>query len=233
MFIMRIADHTIQVDNKYDYIFQICKNYISDDNPEFTISASKEEIIKENNGNNDYPIQYLESFAIYRKICERLLDEGIIHFHCSALAIDGKSILFTGPSGTGKSSHSREWRTHFGDRVKMINDDEPLLHIGDTVMVYGTPFSGEYNLQTNTEANVSAIIIIYQSTINTIKQISAKQAFPLLLNQSYFKEEANEMLKAMKLIERLSRLPVFLLGCNISDEAVMTVYNELKDRYIL
>lgn len=89
----------------------------------------------------------MESFAIYRKICERFLDEDIVHFHSSALVINGKAILFAGSGGIGKSTHTRIWREKFGNKVTMIHDDEPLLYIGDTVIVYGTPFGVQHNLR--------------------------------------------------------------------------------------
>lgn len=115
----------------------------------------------------------------------------------------------------------------------MVNDDKPLLHIGDTITVYGTAYGGKDNLQTNTKAEVSAIVILHQAPENTITEMSVKQAFPTLLNQTYRKDTVDGMIKTLAFVERLSKLPVFSLGCTISDDAVMTVYNELKGRNLL
>ncbi|MFR7978583.1 MAG: hypothetical protein ACLU6F_12380 [[Ruminococcus] torques] len=37
----------------------------------------------------------IESLAIYRKLCEKILDRNCVLFHCSAVAVDGKAYLFT------------------------------------------------------------------------------------------------------------------------------------------
>lgn len=233
MFTIKFADHNITVDNKYPYVERLCRDYITDENPEFTVKVTDAEIQAENKDGGHWSADYLESLAVYRKICECLLDEDVILFHCSALAIDGKAVLFTAPSGTGKSTHTRLWREHFGDQVVMVNDDKPLLHIGDTITVYGTAYGGKDNLQTNTKAEVSAIIILHQAAENDIIELSPQKAFPTLLNQTYRNETADGMIKTLGLVDGLSKLPIFSLGCNISDEAVMTVYNELKGRNIL
>ncbi len=78
-------------------------------------------------------------------------------FHGSALAIDGDGYLFTAKSGTGKSTHTRLWRERFGDRVVMINDDKPLLHIdAGSVIAYGTPWNGKHRLGTNASVPLRA-----------------------------------------------------------------------------
>ena len=233
MFRVKFADHTIAVDNKYPFVERLCKDYLADEKPEFTVKVTDDEIQAENKDGGHWSADYLESLAVYRRICERLLDDDVILFHCSALAINGKAVLFTAPSGTGKSTHTRLWREHFGDQVVMVNDDKPLLHIGDTITVYGTSYGGKDNLQTNTSAEVKAVVILHQAPENTITEMNTKQAFPTLLNQTYRKETADGMIKTLGLVDKLSHLPVFSLGCNISDDAIMTVYNELKGRNLL
>ena len=96
--------------------------------------------------------EYLESLALYENLTQLLLSRDVLQFHCSALAMDGRAYLFTAPSGTGKSTHARLWRQVFGPRVTMINDDKPLVRrqTDGSWRVYGTPYGGKHNLQTNT-----------------------------------------------------------------------------------
>ena len=204
------------------------------------IAVSKEDIQRENEDGGMWSAGYLESLAIYRKICERLLDEDIILFHCSAMELDGKAYLFTAPSGTGKSTHTRLWREVFGDRVTMINDDKPLLHIskGKTdgavqsamVRVYGTPYAGKDGLQTNTSAPVAAIVILHQATENTIERLSERVAYPTLLNQTYRRNDPAGMMKTLELVGVLAKLPLYSLGCTISEEAVMMAYQRIVEK---
>lgn len=227
MFTAKIADHVFNVDNFFEFIQVYYKDYISDEQPEFTIAVTEEEVLSENQeGGSDYP-PYLETLAVYRKLCETLLDNDVVLFHSSALEINGKAILFTAPSGTGKSTHATLWRRRFGDKVKMINDDKPLLHIGDEVTVYGTPYGGKDGIQNNTSAKVAAVVILHQAPENELKRITAEEAFPTILNQTYRCNTIEGIEKTLPLVDKLAHLPVYSLGCTISQEAVALVYNEI------
>lgn len=227
MFNAEIAEHVITIDNKYDYIRDYFSGYITDKPSDFTVCVSDEEIAAENTDDLDWSSAYLETLAIYRKICEKLLDDDLILFHSSALSIDGQAVLFTAPSGTGKSTHARLWREHFGDRVTMVNDDKPLLKIADDITVYGTPYGGKDNLQINTSAPVKAVVILHQAKENTVRRLSANEAYPTLLSQTYRVSSIEGMTKTMPLVGKLSHIPVYSLGCDISYDAVELVYNEI------
>lgn len=63
--------------------------------------------------------------------------------------INNSAILFTAPSGTGKSTHTRMWQECFGERVTVINDDKPLIKINDSeAVIYGTPWCGKHGIET-------------------------------------------------------------------------------------
>jgi len=240
MFRIELAGHCFAVDNTYSYVEELCRNYITNKEPEDVISVSPEEVARENADGSMWSKAYLESLAVYRKICERLLADNILLFHCSAIELDGKAYLFTAPSGTGKSTHARLWREAFGDRVTMINDDKPLVSVPmeslcddtcvDKIMVYGTPYGGKDGLQTNKSAPVEAIVILHQAKENTICRMDAKSAYPVLLNQTYRRKDPEGMIKTLELVGQLAKLPVYSLGCTISKEAVMLVYHMLVER---
>lgn len=236
MFKIKFADHVIEIKNKYRYIENLCHDYISEENPEFSIEVTDDEIHAENVDDGNWKDNYLEGLAIYRKICEKLLFDDVILFHSSVICINNKAVLFTAPSGTGKSTHTRLWREHFGDKLTMINDDKPLLHIDtnkNIITAYGTAFGGKDNIQTNTSAEAAAIVILHQAKENEIAQLTESEAFPMLLNQTYRVKTAQGVSRTLELVYKLAKLPVFSLGCNISDEAVMLVYETLKGKNLL
>lgn len=68
MFTVKFADHNIAVDNKYPYVEQICKDYLTDEKPEFTVKVTDTEIQAENKDGGNWSVDYLESLAVYRKI---------------------------------------------------------------------------------------------------------------------------------------------------------------------
>lgn len=229
MFSIKLIDYVFTIRNRFPYIERICRDYITD-TPGEVISISDEELAFEKQDDENFSDAYLESLAVYRKICERLLDEDILLFHCSALAIDGKAYLFTGPSGTGKSTHARLWRERFGEQVTMINDDKPLLAFGENgIAVYGTPYSGKHRLQTNTCAPVEGIVFLKQAPENRIRRMTASEAYPSLLSQTYRRSDPAGTIRTMDLVQKLTGLPVFALDCTISQEAVELAYQALTN----
>lgn len=231
MFHIEIAGHCLTIDNTYSYVEELCRDYITEEKKEIVIAVSQKEIQRENDDGKLWSTGYLESLAIYRKICELLLEKDIVLFHCSAIEIDGKAYLFTAPSGTGKSTHTRLWREFFGDKVIMINDDKPLLKISDEeIRVYGTPYGGKDGLQTNTSAPVAGIIILHQADKNVIQRVSASESYPMLLNQTYRRTDAKGLIKTMDLVQKLAQLPVYSLGCTISEEAVLLAYDAIIEK---
>jgi hypothetical protein len=151
-------------------------------------------------------------------------------FHGSSLAIDGSGVLFTAKSGTGKSTHTRLWRQVFGDRVCMVNDDKPFLHIGtDTVTVYGTPWRGKHSLGGNISAPLKAVYFVNRGEANRVDTITARELYPLLLQQTYTPENPVAMAQTLALVERLSRnVQLLRLYCNMEPEAAEVAFRGLN-----
>lgn len=178
-----------------------------------------------------FPAYVIESLAVYRKIMDVMQYRDAIMFHSSALELDGKAYLFTAPSGTGKSTHTRLWRETFGDRVQMINDDKPLLRLqaDGSWKAYGTPYGGKENIQNNISQTIGGIALLERGTENEIERLGAKEAYLCLLIQTYRNDQKPQaLLHIMDLVGSLANLPVFRLQCNISQQAVQVAYEALK-----
>lgn len=179
----------------------------------------------------DCPLEVLESLALYRTICDLLLRQDVLLFHSSAVALDGKAYLFAAPSGTGKSTHARLWKARFGDRLTLLNDDKPLLRFepAGQVLACGTPYAGKEDLHANRMAPVAGILVLRQSPVNTIRPLTAAQALPVYYQQCYRGLRDPDLIhRSLDLMGRLTRLPVYELGCTISLEAVDLAWNTLR-----
>lgn len=232
MFHVKLAGYVFTIDNRFPYVEKLCQEYLTEENGEI-ITISEKELDRENPEGGNWSKGYLESLAVYRKICERLLQRNILLFHCSAVAMEGKAYLFTAPSGTGKSTHTRLWREYFGNRVVMVNDDKPLLRFEkNQVLVFGTPYGGKEGLQTNVSVPVAGIVILHQNKENVIRKLSLSEAYPMLLNQTYRRRDQEGMIRTMQLVEQLADLPVYSMGCTISKEAVEMAYQTLTGKEI-
>ena len=229
----KIAEVVFELLNPGLYVRNLCEDYEVDaaQKSEFSIKVSKEDILKERSlTEENVTDEYLESLAVYRKLCEKMVDYDTFLFHCSAVAVDGKGYLFAAPSGTGKSTHTRLWRTYFGDRAVMVNDDKPLLQVREeAIYVCGTPWCGKHGLNTNQKVPIQGICILERGRENSVEKISTMEAFAEMYKQTYRPGERGQMIKTIALLKQLAeRIPVYRMKCNISEQAVETSWNAMK-----
>ena len=245
---IKLVDKTIEINNRYPYIEQYCKNYVSTDcecksdfiigifdtDIEYERRKSEAEDIKESIPVRHFTDEYLETLAVYRKIAEQMLSYDTILFHGSVIAVDGFGYLFTAKSGTGKSTHARLWRETFGDRAVMVNDDKPLLRITkDGVTAYGTPWDGKHRLSTNTSVPLKGICILERAAKNHIIRLDTKEqlrcAYPMIVQQTHKSTNPANALKTMELIDRLMEaVPIYRLSCNMEPEAAKVAYEGMQ-----
>ena len=238
--IYKIAGHVFAIDTIYEDTHRLCRNYRSDEEPEFTVATTQEDIDKEEAATiKEYRLENIpfeplpagnyEMMAVYMKAAETLLQRDIILCHGSTLAVDNCAYMFIAKSGTGKSTHSKMWRELLGSEVTMVNDDKPLVQIGDKgVTAYGTPWNGKHRLGENIAVPLKGICILRRGEKNTIRQISLSEAYPMLLQQVYRVPGRENIKKEMTLIDRMAPFVQFYdMSCNISTEAAEMAYKEM------
>lgn len=238
----KIAERNIAVTSLHDEIHHLCADYLSPDStPDFTVETTQMDVDfeREKSVREDLaegiPIRhfsdgYLEMLAVYRKIAEKMPEYDTILFHGSCVAVGGIGYLFTAKSGTGKSTHTRLWRELLGERAVMVNDDKPLIRISDSgAVIYGTPWDGKHRLSTNIAASLKALCVLERAEQNTIRQIMAGEAYPILLQQVFRPIDSTAMSKTLTLIDRLAAsVSLWRLGCNIEIEAARVAYDAMK-----
>lgn len=155
-----------------------------------------------------------------------LLRKEVMILHSSFIIHNNKSILFTAPSGTGKSTQANLWERFKG--AEIINGDRSAIGTRNgQYFAYGLPFSGSSNICKNKEAPLKAIVALEQSKINSVRKLSKMEAFKILLGQVAINRwNKRDMELAMNLIESLiDKVPVLLLSCRPDKEAT-DVLNE-------
>lgn len=151
-------------------------------------------------------------------------------FHCAYLDFEGKAILFSGPSGIGKTTHTNLWCQYLPDRAKVLNGDKCLLsREGNTFYANGWPICGSSGICYNERREVRAIVLLQQAPENRLIEEKKILTFRRVLEQltvNYWNREFTEA--AMTFADSLvSTLPCFTYGCNISREAVDILYQQL------
>ena len=233
-FTMKLAGKVIAVAANHPSTREFCREYLWDGVPELAVTVTQEDIdseriksAKEDELEGIAPRQftdaYLETLALYRKIAGWMLQHDTMLFHGSAIGLDGEGYLFTAKSGTGKSTHTRLWRETFGSRTVMVNDDKPLLQITeDGVRVHGTPWNGKHKLGANMDIPLKAICILERGTENQIRQISPREALPMLLQQSYRPKDRAAMAQLLELLGKLiAHVKLYKLQCNMDPQAAV------------
>lgn len=232
MQVYRIAEMNIAVNTRFDYTAKYLSGYLCDSTDyELYIEVTDEMIAHEqalNQQIHGYECSdaMSESVAILRVICDYIIRRGGFFLHCSCLRMDGQGIIFTAPSGTGKSTHAALWRRVFGDRVEMINDDKPLVREQDgEFIIYGTPWNGKHRIGSNISAPIRAIFFLEQAPENSTAPIDSFTALSLLLQQTILPSGRGDMTALLEMLGRMiESVPMYKLRCNISDEAALTSY---------
>ena len=160
----------------------------------------------------------------------------LLHFdgmllHASAVAFDGKAYLFSAPSGTGKSTHTREWVRALPGAF-ILNDDKPALRLVDgTVYACGTPFSGSSPLSVNVMLPVGGICVLERGDVNEIRPLGAAEALPWVYGQTTKQVDAPEGELLLSVLERvLGAVRLWRLKCGIGREAMECSFAAMVDK---
>lgn len=151
--------------------------------------------------------------------------------HSSALVMDGKAYLFSAPCGTGKSTHVSLWRRVFGDdRVRVLNDDKPVLRLEDGVWyAYGTPWSGKTGQNLNIRAPLGGIAMIERGETNELVPFTGSEAIVAVMSQIAKANDAATRVKMMEMLDKLmTMVPVWKLRCNMNPEAAVVAFETMS-----
>ena len=171
---------------------------------------------------------YMETASrFYRQI---LTHNGMM-LHASAVTLDGRAYLFSGPPGTGKSTHTGLWQQFFGESARIINDDKPALRFIDGRWIaYGTPWCGKDGINLNEKAPLGGICFLKQAAENRIRRLDPKEATQNLIYQTVRKFQDVESLDLMlSLVDKLvCNIPIFCLENRPEIEAAMLSYETMR-----
>lgn len=144
--------------------------------------------------------------------------------HSASICYREKAWLFSGPSGTGKSTHTNLWKEYFSTPV--INGDLNLLAICDgTPVIHGIPWCGTSGICDAHTYPLGGIVFLKQDETNRLiplssdeKQLSVMHRMISPLWKQYMMEEL------LAFVTQLSAgITIHKLGCTISKEAVTTI----------
>ena len=212
MFTVEIAGVPIEINNYYNGVEDLCKDYITDKKPVFTVEAPMEDIVSmaqnESSGpehacggsslTKEYSYSYAEQLCIYRQISLALINYDAFLMHAAIIDVDGDGVAFAAGSGTGKSTRVRLWREAFGNRVAVVNGDKPILRLERSEDV-------------------------------SFKQLDVGQTMSFLFKQILLPKEKGQIERFMKLLDRFMKsCSFYLLKCNQEKEKPEEIWGKMK-----
>lgn len=235
-FTIRIAKKNILIHSVYSTIHGTCRDYLvdPDEHPDVEITITEDMLlqeairIKEREG-EDNSLRTVEDLLVHRFIAESLLDYDILLMHGAVISTGKEAYMFTGKSGTGKTTHVMKWLENTEGSF-VVNGDKPLILFNDVnAFACGTPWCGKEHYGTNTIVPLKSIIFMERSSENRMEAVSMKSILGSVLQQTYQPKDADKVKKTLTLLLKLKERVSFykFYFDNYKDDCFKVAYDEL------
>ncbi len=233
MFCIKLCHVVIELDNRYQYVGELCRDYIyqltEGEPPAFRVAVSNREI-------NDYRLSVrrpmtsaeAESYLLYRKICGEMPKYGAFLLHAAVVALNGRGYAFSARRGAGKTTHTALWEQYFD--AEIINGDKPLIfrESDGSFTAWGTPWCGKEGKQINTSIPLTAICFLEQGKLNEIIPASTADTVARILEGTLLPPDPARQDEMAALVGAVVRdIPAFVLTCRPDELAARVAYETL------
>ena len=158
-----------------------------------------------------------------------LIQRNRLILHASLLNTQFGGLVFSGPSGIGKSTQAELWKEYEG--AEQINGDRPILYKKENVwMGYGSPYAGSSKCYVNKGVPVRAIMLLAQGEDCRIMPLRKSEAFrEIFRNCTVYSWDREFVERVITLVtELVSDIPIYRLICTPDQRAVEAVKELLK-----
>ena len=225
----KIADVLIEINHLFDSVARYLENFaLKGYNGvcDLTISVDRADVERAMALYETNSPDHGECLLILAKIAEFIYkNKNGALFHSSVIKVKNKAIMFSAPSGTGKSTHAKLWVDSFDD-VICLNDDKPFIrNVLSLPICYGSPWQGKHRKGVNDSAVIEAICFIERANEPKVERLSAKQALPLILNQMvrYYENENSADQQLEFAVQLINSVKVYKIYVNMERESAIAV----------
>ncbi len=233
MFSIQMAELNIELDNRYGHVEALCRDYRASDAPAaFRVRVGENEL-RDYMAASGRPMTLPEAEAhlLYRRICEKLPAYDAILLHAAVVEMDGRGYAFCAPRGTGKTTHTALWESHFQGRATVINGDKPIVRLAPDgrLWAYGTPWCGKEGKNENRRVPLSAICFLEQAPENRMTPTQTADTVTRLLASTVLPPEPVLQDRMAALIGIITRqTPAYTLACRPDTAAAEVAYEFLS-----
>lgn len=147
--------------------------------------------------------------------------------HSSVVQINGKSVLFSGPSCAGKSTQAELWHKYLG--AEILNGDRcVVMKKADGFYGGGSPWCGTSGIYRAEQSPIAGIFLVNKAPVNHVVRLGFDAFMPLFSQTITNTWDSDFMAKISSLYAQLlSQVPVYRLDCRPDQEAVRVAYDTL------
>lgn len=216
----------------------LCRDYLTKEEGSIYLNISDADLEYEKSfytsPNTAHGEDFYESQALFRKVTELLVEQNTILMHGAVVALDNQGYMFTAPSGIGKTTRTKLWLKAYPDSI-IVNGDKPLIRIQNShAIAFGTPWCGKEGQSKNTKVPLRAIFLLERSQemdSSSIEEVTAKQAFPVLVQQSYRPNDTEKLIRTMHLLKALDgKIKFYKFRSAPTVESVRLAYETARPR---
>ena len=153
--------------------------------------------------------------------------------HCCFTHHHGQAILFSGPSGIGKSTHAELWCRHI-ENTHVVNGDRCLIYKDKEGRYWAGawPVCGSSQICLTEAYPLKAIVFMGQAPHNEVVPVRPMQLFKHLSSQVtinwWNKAQAGQALDSLQ--HMLGKVNMCNYACNLTPEAPKYLYNYLREK---
>lgn len=155
---------------------------------------------------------------------------GVLFFHASQISYKGKGILFTAPSGTGKTTQAELWK-HYRNAQIICNDRTLIRKQNGYWSTYGYPLDGSSPVRSDQVLLLGCIVVLEQGCCNRVERLNGAKALSMLMPQLVMDGwNADVRTRTIELLlELLEDIHVYHYTCTKGQNAV----DDLEQRLVL
>lgn len=230
MFNIRIADIVIEIDNRYSYSERYCKGWICGGGPDIRVRVTPDEL-NEYISTCGYSVteDVAERILMCRSVARELPRYGGFLLHGGVIEYEGHGIVFSARRGVGKTTHMRLWQDVFGDSVKIINGDKPVIfREGGVSVAHGTPWCGKEGYGSHGCVAIDKLCFIERAQSPSVKKLSPNEGWERVKSQIiYPADKALGDAFAQSVSDMLRSVDIYEIGVNMQAESAMYVKNKI------
>lgn len=154
--------------------------------------------------------------------------QNLYAIHSVSVLYRDKAWLFSGSSGTGKTTHTNMWKRLFNTEI--INGDLNLIGIKDGIpTIYGVPWCGSSNTFTTKDYPLGGVVLLKQNKNNFIEHLKKNDQILSLSQRMINAHTDPQQLKhSLAFLNKLvDQIYVFRLHFNMDDEAAEICKKEI------